>query len=126
MEKAKYLSFMFRKTGPILTNRLEQLECSFDVCADKILRVVDRAVHMTLSRKMNDRPGLMEQQQSANQGRIIYIPMRENVAIIASDASQVGGISGVREFIQVYYARTFCPKPMQYEVGTDKTGPARH
>src|SRR5712675_1468634 len=117
MEKAKTLPFIFRKASPLLTRGLEQLECSFDICTDKILRVVNRPVHVTFSRKVDDCYGLMEQQQPAHKRRIIDVSAREHVAIIAGKVGQVARVSRIRELIQVHNPRTFCREPMQYEVG---------
>src|SRR5579864_8485187 len=126
MEKAKILFFCFRKTCPILPRGLQKLECSFNVGADKFLRVVDGPVYMAFRSKMNDCRRLVDLQQMAYQVGIIDISAREHVTMVIAKISQVGGIPCVCELIKVHYSRALLCQPMQDEVGAYKTGPARH
>ena len=126
MEKAEILFFRFSQTCPIMARGLEQPKCSFNVGADKFLSIVDGAVNVALRCKMDDRRRLMELQQIAYQVRIINISARKYVTTVVAKLSQIGRVPGVCELIKVDNPRTFLREPMQYEVGADKTGAARH
>src|SRR6185312_12820873 len=102
MQKTKILFFCFGKIFPILPRGLEQLKCSFNVGADKLLRVVNGSIHMAFRRKMNDCRRLMALQQVAYQVCIIDVAARKYVTIVFAKLSQVGGISGVSELIKIY------------------------
>src|SRR5712671_1885898 len=126
MQKTKILFFCFRKTGPILARGLEKLECSLNVGADKFLSIVDGAVYVTFRRKVNDCRWLMQLQQIAYQLRVIDISVHEHVTIVIAKFSQIGGIASICKLIKIHNPQTFLRQPVQYEVGTDKTGSARH
>ena len=59
MQEAKILFCICRERIPVVACRLEQMESSVDVRADKSLGLVDGAIDVTLGGKIDKRPRLI-------------------------------------------------------------------
>src|ERR1051326_229262 len=126
MQKTKILFLCFGKTSPILARGLQQLKCSLNVGANKLLRILDGAIYVTFCRKMNDCRRLMALQQITYQFCIVDVASRKYVTAVFAKLGQVCRVSCIGELIKIHDPRTFFRQPVQYEVGADKPGAARH
>ena len=92
---------------------------SEDIGADKRIRVMDGAIHMALSGKIDDRIGLVMVQQLADEQRIPNIAPDKNMFGIPINGRQVTDISGIGELVEIDDP---LPRgaPGQHIAGTDK------
>ena len=106
---------------------IEQAPRAFDVGPHKGSRILNRAVHMSLGRKVhyNIRPMLPED--------LFDVAVLGNVATnklvsgVVCDFGEVAQISRIRQQIEVHDLDAFSRfKSVADETGADKTGPARH
>lgn len=74
---------------------------SEDIGADKCIRVMDGAIHMALSGKIDDRIGLVMVQQLADKQRIPNIAPDKNMLGIPIKRRQITDVAGIGELVEV-------------------------
>ncbi len=104
----------------------QQTECPQNIGTDEIIRTMDRTIHMTFRRKVDDGARLMLLEQSPQKLAIAHVSLNEAVSRISSNPNQVAEIARVRELVEVDHRSLFLRDPLQDEVGTDESGPSGH
>ena len=111
---------------PISARFLEQTESAVHIGAHKIIRPMNRAVHMAFRRKMHNRPRTASPQQVADQLSIADVSMHEAVARIGRNLYQVAEIPGIGELVEIHHRSSLGREPLQHEIGADKAGSPGH
>ncbi len=97
-----------------------------NVRANEVIRSMDRSVYMGLRREMHNRARFVKLEQLAQEIAIANVALFEPVSRIIRDGQEVARIARVSEFVEIDYLRSFLLHPLQDEVGTDKSAPARN
>ncbi len=82
VQKAKRSFVGIQQCTPIAADRLQQTEGAHNVGLDEITGVVNRAVHMAFSGKIDHGTGPVLGQQAADKGCIAYVTLHQLVACI--------------------------------------------
>jgi len=97
-----------------------------NVRANEVIRSLDRPVYMGLRREMHDRARLVKLEQFTQEIAIANVALFKPVSRIIRDGQEVARIARVSEFVEIDYLLSFLLHPLQDEVGTDKSAPARN
>src|SRR6266496_4376833 len=126
MQKPKRVSLRVEETGPILACFFEQAECPVHVRPDKIVRAVNRAVHVAFGREVNNRSRPVRDQQFRNQITVAYVALQKFVPPVGRRRQKIGRIASVGELVEINYIGSLVCEPVQDKVGADETSPAGH
>ena len=104
---------------------LQQVHGAHDVALDKDLGVLDGAVHMALSSKVDDIIEIVLCKQALHQLLVADVALHEHMAGVALHVLQVFQIARIGQLIQIDQQdlRVFF-EHIVHKVGTDKTGAA--
>jgi len=75
---------------------------------------------------LQSRARFVKLEQLAQEIAIANVALFEPVSRIIRDGQEVARIARVSEFVEIDYLRSFLLHPLQDEVGTDKSAPARN
>jgi hypothetical protein len=104
---------------------LQQVHGAHDVALDKDLRVLDGAVHMALSGKVDDIIEIVLCKQALHQFLVADVALHEHMAGVALHVLQVLQIAGIGQLIQVDQQDLgVLLEHIVNKVGADKTGAA--
>jgi len=112
------------QTTPVAANRFKQVEGADDVGLHKVARSMDGAVHMALSRKVDDGTGLVFGQQGFHQSAVTNVPLHKNVAWVTLQAGQGLQVARVSELVEVDHWLVRASDPVEHEICTNEAGAA--
>ena len=124
MQQAKPRLVCTGQAAPIGTQRLQQVECAHDIGLDELCRAVDRAIHMRLSREVDDGAGSVLVQKAGKQRSIPKIAVHKHVACITVQTGEVLQVAGVGEFVQVDDRLVAGGQPVDHKIAADEAGAA--
>src|SRR5690606_16771539 len=124
MQEAKAVFLGAFQCIPVATCRLKQCKGTHDVRLDKILRAMDRTIHMAFGGKVENSPRVVACKNIINQRAVSDITPDEYVSWIALKAGEVFLIPGIRKLIKVDNRLIMVPQPIEYKIAANKTGAA--
>ena len=115
----------FREAFPINLGGLQETQRAHHICPCKSEGVFDGAVHVALGGKMDDAGYFVLLHQFQHLVEVADVCLDEGVIRFVLDVLQIRQVSGIRQFIYIYYMvfRIFRYEKADY-VATDETGTA--
>jgi hypothetical protein len=105
---------------------VQHAQRAHDIRLDEGLRGIDRAVDVALRRKIDDRIYRVLRENAGNQCLVGYVALHENVPGVARDISEVRGVSGVGQLVQIDdpAVRALLLQELPDEIAPDETAAA--
>ena len=104
------------------TNRFQQAKRPDDIGLDEVLRPVNGTINVALCRKIDDGSWSVLRQQFTDALTIGDVGLDKDMAVLVLQTGEIFEIPGIGQLVNVDHGLPHLDKPVQNEIGTNKTG----